>query len=55
MTTPFPFFNILHGQASRPATLKNKTFPILVEMEQNEMYTFSNLAGSGQNEIRLIR
>jgi hypothetical protein len=48
MTRPFPFFNILYIQASRPATLKNKMFLILVEIEQNEMFTFSNLVGSGR-------
>jgi hypothetical protein len=55
MTRPFPFFNILSSQASRPATVKNKTFPILVEMEQNQIYTFSNLAGLVQNELSVKR
>ncbi len=46
---------ILYGQASRPATLKNRTFPIPIEIEQNEIYTFSNMAISGQNELSVER
>jgi hypothetical protein len=55
MTRQFPFFNILCSQASWPAKAKNRTFPILVETEQNEIYTFSNLAGLVQNELSVKR